>query len=176
MATTKIYFLSIAAVALLLYVMATGGYILTGSASLPGGLYKKVPSEPTNGSLVAFCPTSSVTDTMISHQYVKSSFHWLNKCAKETRLMAKYGYFSGVITVSADGLSHNGQLLPNTKQYLVDGRGHYLELIPHGQYVIRPDSFWAISTYHEYSYDSRYFGPVPRSHIKSGLSPIIQTR
>ena len=64
------------------------------------------------------------------------------------------------MTVSEAGVAVNGKLLPNSKQYLKDGIGRPMPLVPSGTYAVSPGTVWVISSYNRFSFDSRYFGPV----------------
>jgi type IV secretory pathway protease TraF len=50
---------------------------------------------------------------------------------------------------------------PNSKQYARDALGRPLPQVPAGTYPVLPGTVWVISSYNRFSFDSRYFGPIP---------------
>jgi len=47
---------------------------------------------------------------------------------------------------------------------------------PDGEYVVEPGSLWLLSGYSVSSFDSRYFGPVPVSHVRAKAVPLLTSR
>jgi conjugative transfer signal peptidase TraF len=77
-----------------------------------------------------------------------------------------------VVRTSAEGVYLNDKLLPNTAPHAKDRHGRSLPIFPFGTYRIGSDSVWTISTYTGYSFDSRYFGPVPAAQIRGRFRPL----
>jgi len=44
---------------------------------------------------------------------------------------------------------------------------------PDGDYRVQPGTLWLLSGYSENSFDSRYFGPVPVSHVRAKAEPVL---
>jgi len=61
----------------------------------------------------------------------------------------------------------NGKVRPNTV-----AKPH-LPAWPDGDYRVEPGTIWLLSGYSENSFDSRYFGPVPVSHVRTKAVPLL---
>jgi type IV secretory pathway protease TraF len=66
----------------------------------------------------------------------------------------------------------NGKVIPASAIYYRDRIGRELMHLPFGQHVVGPDSLFVFSSHHPRSFDSRYFGPVPRGRIISSMRPL----
>jgi len=73
------------------------------------------------------------------------------------------------VEVTAEGLVLNGRPVRNTRPLVVDAAGRSLRRFPDGTYVVGQDDVWLSSPYPKRSFDSRYFGPLPVSCIRSGV-------
>ncbi len=73
---------------------------------------------------------------------------------------------AGRVAVGADGVVVNGVPLAGTRPIETDGRGRTIARIAPGTWHIGPGEFWAGSSAHPHSFDSRYFGPVPVDHVR----------
>jgi conjugative transfer signal peptidase TraF len=76
------------------------------------------------------------------------------------------------VTVSAAGLAVNGQPIANSRAARVDARGRALPVLSPGRYAVAPGTVWVVSSFHAASFDSRYFGPLPVSHIQGIARPL----
>lgn len=124
--------------------------------SLPYGLYRIVPPE--KGNYLLFCPTGIAESVTIERGYRPKSLGCGDGYAPLLKPIAARA--GDIVTISDLGISVNGKLLPNTKQFKVDGHGRPLPIMEHRTYTVEPNTVWLISTYNRYSFDSRYFGPV----------------
>ncbi len=77
-----------------------------------------------------------------------------------------------VVEVSEAGIAVNGRLLPHTVPLVADSKGRRLRPWPAGRYAVAVGTVWVASSYSDYSYDSRYFGPVPAAAILHQLHPV----
>jgi conjugative transfer signal peptidase TraF len=77
-----------------------------------------------------------------------------------------------VVEVSKAGIAVNGNVLPHTAPRTVDSKSRTLRPWPVGRYVVVAGTMWVASSYNDYSYDSRYFGPVPAAAILYHLRPL----
>jgi type IV secretory pathway protease TraF len=55
----------------------------------------------------------------------------------------------------------------------VDSLGRPLEQLPFGTQIVRDGQVWVLGIHRERSWDSRYFGPVPRSSIVGIARPLL---
>jgi conjugative transfer signal peptidase TraF len=126
------------------------------SSSLPPGLYRIAPRG--KGSDLLICPTGIAESISIGREYRQKSAGCGDGYAPLLKpISAQYG---DTVTVSNAGISINGRLLPNSKQYTRDALGRPLPVVPTGTYPVLPGTVWVISSYNRFSFDSRYFGPI----------------
>lgn len=126
------------------------------SNSLPPGLYRVAPRG--KGSDLLICPTGIAESISISRGYRPKGAGCGDGYAPLLKpISARYG---DTVTVSNVGISINGRLLPNSKQYARDALGRPLPQVPAGMYPVLPGTVWVISSYNRFSFDSRYFGPI----------------
>ena len=76
------------------------------------------------------------------------------------------------VTVKPGGCSVNGDRVPNTAQFAIDGAGRPLQGIPPGTYDVEPGQVWVLSGHSPMSWDSRYFGPVPKAAVLGRARPM----
>ncbi len=127
------------------------------SNSLPYGLYRIVPAG--QGIDLLVCPTGIAETVTVERGYRPKSLGCGDGFAPLLKPIAARA--GDTVAVSDRGIAVNGKLLPNSKQFPSDARGRLLPLMPHGTYTVQPGTVWLVSTYNRYSFDSRYFGPVP---------------
>ena len=127
------------------------------SNSLPPGLYRIAPRG--KGSDLLICPIGIAESISISRGYRPKGAGCGDGYAP---LLKPISARSGdTVTVSNAGVSINGRQLPNSKQYARDALGRPLPQVPTGTYPVLPGTVWVISSYNRFSFDSRYFGPIP---------------
>ena len=79
-----------------------------------------------------------------------------------------------IVEVSSLGITVNGMCcLPNTAPKDKDSKGRPMQPWPNGQYRVPQGFVWVASSYNPWSFDSRYFGPLPVSIIRSHLKPFL---
>jgi len=128
---------------------------------LPRGLWRITPvAEIGVGEVAYFCPPATREIALaLDRGYLAPG-----PCVSGTvplfkRLAARPG---DTVTVSSLGLSVNGgPLMPNTAAMCADGDQRALPVITPGTYPVPHGLGWFVSDYTPYSYDSRYFGPLP---------------
>ena len=127
------------------------------SNSLPPGFYRIVP--PGRGSDLLICPTGIAESVSIGRGYRPKGAGCGDGYAPLLKpISARYG---DTVTVSSAGIAINGRLLSNSKQYPKDALSRPLPQVPTGTYPVLPGTVWLISSYNRFSFDSRYFGPIP---------------
>jgi conjugative transfer signal peptidase TraF len=138
------------------------------SPSLPLGLYRKT-SELRVG-LAEFCPEEPYARFAIARGYRSNG-----NCPDGASPLMKpiVANIGDVVAVSTRGITVNGVLQPNTAPKVYDSKGRPMHPWPAGEYRVQADSVWVASSYNPWSYDSRYFGPVPRVLIRGRLKPFL---
>jgi conjugative transfer signal peptidase TraF len=151
---------------LLLTVSAAAGVHLNTTASVPLGFY----IAAAEGDLVELCPPSAAAKLSVERGYRRPGNCPDGAAPLLKPIAARAG---DIVAVSASGISVNGKLLPNSTASTRDSRGRPLTPWPVGVYNVQPNTIWLISTYRPGSFDSRYFGPVPTSLVRTRLRPFL---
>ncbi len=144
------------------------GLRINTSPSLPLGLY--IPTADSGANLVEFCPAEPFATLAIIRGYRDRGACRDGAAPLLKPVVAKSG---DLVELSARGISVNGALLPNTAPLLKDTKGRPLKAWAFGHYVVAPETVWVASSYHPRSFDSRYFGPVSTTVIRSRLKPFL---
>jgi conjugative transfer signal peptidase TraF len=78
-------------------------------------------------------------------------------------------------TIDVDdlGVTVNGRRLLNSRPLARDSRGQQLNTLRVARHLVTSDELWLISSHSARSFDSRYFGPVPRGAVRSRLNPVL---
>jgi conjugative transfer signal peptidase TraF len=123
------------------------------------------------GDIVSFCPP----DNAIIRQARARGYLGPGRCLSDTEPLLKRIKALGGDRVSLDdaGVAVNGVRVAGTSVLRTDGRGQPIAQVGPGTWLIDPDAFWAGSTAHPQSFDSRYFGPVPLSSIIGVAVPLL---
>jgi conjugative transfer signal peptidase TraF len=77
------------------------------------------------------------------------------------------------VTVSDDGISINGNPVPDSRPLPRDDLGRPLKSTGNGIHVVGDNEVWIISSRDPRSYDSRYAGPVKLSGIRGAATPFL---
>jgi len=80
------------------------------------------------------------------------------------------------VVVTAQGVSVNAAVLPNSAPRTLDTAGRRLTPWPSGTYRVQPGTMWVVSSYEARSFDSRYFGPIRKSQVIDYLRPLLVRR
>ena len=142
-----------------------------GSASIPVGLY--VTGDASN-QIAEFCPGDPWAYLSVSRGYRSEP----GSCPDGRRPLAKpiVATEGDVVDYSPAGIVVDGILVPNTAPLAVDSHGRPIRAWPFGHYEVQPGMAWVASSYNRLSFDSRYFGPIPISSIRSHLKPLLTWR
>ncbi len=145
------------------------GLRLNLSRSMPIGFYRVSREPAARGAIVLACLPADVAVFARSRGYVPNG-----GCPGATAPIGKVvlAVAGDFVQVTGTGLLVNGQSVQNTKPLDVDGAGRSLPKLPNGAYLVRRDEVWLYSPYSKRSFDSRYFGPVPRSCILNRVLPL----
>lgn len=144
------------------------GIRVNASASLPIGLYRITSDQ--RAKLVEFCPAEPFGSLSANRAY-----RGKGNCPDGAEPLMKpiVAVAGEVVTMSIRGVTVSGRLLPNSAPLTVDTHNHPLKHWPTGDYRVLAGTVWVISSYNARSFDSRYFGPVTISSIRSHLSPLL---
>jgi len=140
------------------------------SPSLPLGIYRPVALPLARGRLVSACLPLAVTRLGRARSYLPPG-----PCPGESAPLLKYiaGLPGDVIEVTSSGVTANGAPLLLSGAIQVDSHGRSLSPVPPGRYRLR-DCYW-LAAPHAQSWDSRYFGCVPRESLREVLVPWVTT-
>lgn len=147
---------------------AWGGVRLNSTGSLPLGLYR-VSTAP-EADLVEFCPPEPFSGFSVVRQYRNPGNCPDGDSPLLKPVVARPG---DVVVLSYSGLLINGILLRNTAPRSQDSKGRTLPHYPFGTYRVDAGTIWVASSYHPLSFDSRYFGPIPKSIVRHRLKPLL---
>jgi conjugative transfer signal peptidase TraF len=150
------------------FIAGAMGIRINASTSLPLGLYKETTDF--RATLIEFCPQEPYGRLAAGRGY-RSLGNCPDRAAPLMKpVVAKAG---DIVNVSSMGITVNGVLLPNTASKNKDSRGRPMQPWPFGQYRVPPGFVWVASSYNPWSFDSRYFGPLPVGIIRSRLKPFL---
>ena len=139
---------------------------LTGS--VPTGIYLRQSHQPVLGSLVAACLPAEVAEAALIHGYVGRG----EKCPSSTRPVLKRiaGTAGAWVELGSQGLKVDGQEVDRSRIRSHDRKGRPLVLRVSYPYRVVGDHLLLLAA-HPFSYDGRYFGPVPRDAVLGTYRP-----
>lgn len=143
------------------------------SASLPTGLWleKRVPPGALKrGVVITLCPSDTSAFRLARDRgYIGAGW-----CPHEYEPLLKpvVATAGDEVSLTAAGIDVNGVHLPNSVSLKYDSARRPMPGISFGKYTVLPGTVWVISSYNSGSFDSRYFGPVSISNIRSLAIPL----
>jgi len=149
---------------------AVGARINT-TRSIPLGLYWASSKPVEKGDYVMFCPPQvGVFDMAKERGYINTGLcHGQFGYMMKRILAAK----NDAVTVSDDGVRVNGELLPFSRPLKADKGGRSMPRYQSDSYTLGHYEVLLMSDVSAISFDSRYFGPINRSQIKTVITPVI---
>lgn len=157
-------------VGMVAFAHATGFWINT-TDSMPMGIWRQTALHRAGrGDVVLLClPATPVTQLGRSRGYIGSG-----PCPTGQEILLKpiAAARGDEVDVTAAGISVNGDEIPNSGQLAQDGKGRPLPAYPAGSYHVPAGEVWLVSPHNPRSFDSRYFGPVPTSLVRSTVRPV----
>lgn len=125
--------------------------------SAPPGLYSLRSGSLERGAWVAVCLPQALARWGRSRGYLDAG-----RCPGGAREVGKkvVAVPGDIVVVGAEALWVNGHRVAG-KREARDSAGRHLPRVPEGRYRVPAGHAWLVSTHHERSWDSRYFGPVP---------------
>jgi conjugative transfer signal peptidase TraF len=145
------------------------GVRFTLTPSIPIGFYRYTGEEPAPGRLAIFCPPAHIASPALVRGYLHRG-----RCPGGVEPLGKYvlAVAGDSVHLTPDGIFVNGRRLEGSAVLHRDSRGRKLPYYPFGEYVVGADSLFMFSGHHPRSFDSRYYGPVPRSNVISTARPL----
>lgn len=146
------------------------GFRLNLSESIPIGLYRITNKAAVKKAYVIFCPNNRQTFKLarnrgyIDHGICSHSFGYLMK-----KVVAIAG---DVVSVTNEGVFINNRLLPHSKPKLCDGLNRDLPQWRVSHYQLQQGEVMTMTNQSDWSFDSRYYGPIRTSQIKGVITPI----
>lgn len=163
----SIFLLSILSMVLLLVAM---GFKINMTDSIPIGLYRITDIKNLKNAFVIFCPEDKpVFQQARDRGYIDSGL-----CpGGYGYLMKKVVAIKGDnISVTDEGVLVNHQLIPFSKPISADGLKRPLPQWRTRDYQLKKDEILTMTSQSEWSFDTRYFGPVRLSQIKGVITPV----
>jgi len=158
-----------ASTAALLLIGAQAGLRLNTSLSAPKGLWwvsALAEADIKRGTLVEVCPPDHPTVIAL-----RDGQHLLpGSCALGVATFLKpVAAVAGDLVRIRQGepVRINGQALAHTTAL------PQLPAWPDGEYIVEEGTLWLLSGHNDHSFDSRYFGPVPVSHVRAKAVPLL---
>jgi conjugative transfer signal peptidase TraF len=148
-------------------ITAIAGIRINTTPSLPIGLY--VETDP-QSRLIEFCPSGVAAAISARRGYRGSGDYPDGASPLLKSIVAQSG---DVVELSAEGISVNNHLLRNTSPLSWDTEHRPLQHFSFGRYIVGADEVWVASSYNKRSFDSRYYGPVPKIDIRAHLRPLL---
>lgn len=165
--------LTAAAVSVAAAARATASLRVNFTSSLPLGIYRSAPAgRITHGSVVLVCLPEPIARFARGREYL-----WRGECPGPAAPIGKLvlALAGDTVGVTAGGLRLNGFIVPRTQPLGADRKARPMVHYPYGDYVVPADRMWLYSPYDARSFDSRYFGPVPVSSVRSTLVSVWTT-
>ena len=148
-----------------------GGVIFNTTPSIPGGVYLlRNVDVVQRGDLVAACvPEGRSLDQAYDRGYLGPGIcaGWVEPVLKPVAAVP-----GDIVEVTEDGVRVDGVLIEGTARFREDSKGRPLAAVPPGTRVVPAGEVWLLATYHPRSFDSRYWGGVPISAVRGGLTPV----
>jgi conjugative transfer signal peptidase TraF len=149
----------------------SAGLWINTTDSMPLGLWRQAADQAARpGDVVLLClPETPATELGQARGYIAPG-----PCPTGQEILLKpiAAGAGDVVTVSPSGMSIDGRPIANSAQLARDSRGRPLPAYPAGTYRVPAGEIWLVSPHNPRSFDSRYFGPVPASLVRSTVRPV----
>lgn len=150
-------------------IYAAGGRFNT-SKSLDLGLYWITEAPIEKGAYVMFCPPQrQVFLDARERGYIDAGFCPGNYGHLMKKVLAAKG---DTVSVTALGVTVNGEILPYSAPVATDGVGRALPQLSPERYTLGASELLLMSDRSPTSFDGRYFGPITRGQVTSVIRPV----
>ncbi|MBD8829006.1 conjugative transfer signal peptidase TraF [Pseudomonas sp. CFBP 13602] len=151
-------------------IYAAGGRFNT-SKSLALGLYWITDAPVNKGAYVMVCPPErQVFLDARERGYIDAGFCPGNFGHLMKKILAAKG---DTISVTSQGVTVNGEVLPYSKPIAADGVGRPLPQLSSERYTLGESELLLMSDSSPTSFDGRYFGPITRGQVTSVIRPVL---
>jgi conjugative transfer signal peptidase TraF len=149
---------------------AFGVLISNTDSAAPIGVYRVVSGEPKRGDLVAACLPIAISQQGLARGYLRTG-----ACPGDAEPVGKIiGAVPGdTVQVESSWVSVNGVRYTRSAVAEHDSAGHPLRHVRWGKYRVGTNQVWLFGFNDRRSWDSRYFGPIPRANVRGKLQPIV---
>lgn len=146
------------------------GLRLNTTRSIPLGLYLMSNDPIETGAYVLWCPPQRPEFDMAKERgYIGSGFCPGGYGSMMKKILAAH---NDVVSVTDDGVTINGTLMPASQPFEADSMGQPLPRFRITDHVLGPSELLLMSETNSHSFDARYFGPVRRAYIQSRIHPV----
>lgn len=149
----------------------SAGARINTTQSIPVGLYWTSGQPVAKGAYVLFCPPEANVFAIakargyIGAGYCPGGYGFMMK-----RVVAVKG---DTVSIADDGVRVNDVLLPLSVPLRMDKAGRVLVRFGSNRFCLDRSNVLLMSDVTGASFDSRYFGPIDRSQIKTVITPVI---
>jgi len=155
--------------------LGAAGYLagarINTTQSIPVGLYWISGQPVAKGAYVLFCPPEAkVFAVAKARGYIGAGFCPGGYGFMMKRVVATNG---DTVSIADDGVRVNAALMPLSVPLRMDKAGRPLVRFGSSRFSLDSSNVLLMSDVTGASFDSRYFGPIDRSQIKSVISPVI---
>lgn len=140
--------------------------------SAPSGFYSPAEKSPATGDWVELCLPDPIRSFGRARGYHPSKLAAGCEGGAAQTLKRLAALPGDRVEVTRWGLRVNSQLLPNTAPLPLDSVGRPLPNLIGYREVVPPGRAWLYSDHVPNSWDSRYYGSVPLSAIKTAMRPL----
>jgi conjugative transfer signal peptidase TraF len=141
----------------------------TGSAA-PAGVYRVVSNRFTRGDLVAACLPVAIAQKGVARGYLRTG-----GCPGGAEPVGKIiGALPGdIVEIEPGWVAVNGVRFSRSGVAARDSARRPLAHVAWGRHRVVAGQVWLFGFNDRRSWDSRYFGPVPRASVHGELEPIL---
>lgn len=151
--------------------LSVAGARINTTHSIAPGLYWTSDKPVEKGDYVLFCPPpSEVFDMAKQRDYISSGFCPDGYGYMMKRILATK---DDVVSIADEGVRVNGNLLPFSALIKADKSGQPLPQYRTAGFKLSDQQVMLMTDINPSSFDSRYFGPIDRSQIKTVIFPVI---
>ncbi|VEG89819.1 conjugative transfer signal peptidase TraF [Legionella spiritensis] len=162
-----VFLISILSAVLLLVAM---GFRINLTDSIPIGVYRMTDIKNLKNGFVIFCPEDKPAFQQARDRgYIDSGLCHGGYGYLMKKVVALRG---DNISVTDEGVLVNHQLIPFSKPISTDGMNRLLPQWRTRDYQLKEDEIMTMTSQSEWSFDSRYYGPVHTGQIKGMITPV----